>query len=102
MNRRRWLAILLGIVPWAFLHQPREAWAETNDLDPELIKAGLRTAAPEEHGFVDYVVGLANRGVIDPRIVQSAFLWARRKPDRRFQYFKRAVILLAARRGIRL
>jgi hypothetical protein len=35
-------------------------------------------------------------------LVQSTFLWARKKPYRKFQYFKYGLFLRAAQRGIRL
>jgi hypothetical protein len=72
-------------------------------LDAALIKAGLRTATPEEHGFVDRVVDLAKRGVISPALVESSFQWARKRPfQHRFQYFKLALIERAKKDGVDL
>ena len=80
----------------------REAAAQGPRLDAATIKAGLRTAAPEENGFVDYVVRLVEEGRLPARLVLSTFHWARKKPKHRFQYFRRALIIRAARIGIRL
>ncbi len=78
------------------------AESATTRLDAQTIKAGLRTTTVEENGFVDRVVGLAEKGVLPPQLVESTFQWARKKPYFRFQYFKRGLILRAARLGISL
>ncbi len=101
MNRRLFLALTCGGAGWATLAQTG-AWAATDGLDPEVLKASLRTATPEENGFIEYVVGLARSGRISPKIVQAAYLFAKTKPKHRFQYFKFAIIRLAAQEGIRL
>ncbi|HQF12347.1 MAG TPA: hypothetical protein PLS55_00520 [Thermogutta sp.] len=71
-------------------------------LNAELIKAALHTATPEEEGFVEYVVGLVQQGQLPAQILQSAYLWAQKRPKYKFQYFKRAIIYLAAQKGIRI
>jgi hypothetical protein len=72
-------------------------------LDAAKIKAALRTATPEEGGFVDRVVGLARAGKIPAELVESTFDWARKKPyAHRFQYFQRGLTLRAAKAGITL
>jgi len=71
-------------------------------LNAELLKAALHTATPEEDGFIEYVVGLVEQGKLPAQIVQSAYLWAQKRPKYRFQYFKRAVIYLAAQKGIQI
>lgn len=75
---------------------------ETARLNAAQIKAGLRTATPEENGFVDRVVGLAQAGTLPPQLVESTFQWARKKPNFRFQYFKRGMKVRAAQLGISL
>jgi len=71
-------------------------------LDAATMKAALRTAAPEEDGFVDRVVRLANANRLPRSLVRSTFLWARKKPRWKFQYFRMGLILRAHWRGIRL
>ena len=71
-------------------------------LNAELLKAALHTATPVEDGFIEYVVGLVEQGKLPAQIVQSAYLWAQKRPKYRFQYFKRAVIYLAAQKGIQI
>ncbi len=77
------------------------AWGQTN-LDADVIKAALRTAQPEEDGFVARVVKLANDGKLPADMVERTFAWARNKPKHKFQYFKRALIIQAADIGISL
>ncbi|HOA52641.1 MAG: hypothetical protein WBH86_05965 [Thermogutta sp.] len=88
-----------GLVGVAQLSEAVEA-AEW--LNAELIKAALHTATPEEEGFVEYVVGLVQQGQLPAQILQSAYLWAQKRPKYKFQYFKRAIIYLAAQKGIRI
>lgn len=71
-------------------------------LDAETMKAALHTATPEEDGFIDYVVSLANKGRLPRRLVVTTFIWARKKPRWKFQYFRIGLIIRARRRGIRL
>lgn len=74
--------------------------ATAQGLDADRIKFGLRTAAPEEDGFVDRVIEMVNEGRLPVALVESTFLWARTQPRHKFQYFQRGLILRAARSGI--
>lgn len=94
------LAAVLGFLVLA-LSAGQTAAAESA-LDADLIKAGLQTAAPEEDGFVERVVGLANKGTIPAKLVDTTFQWARGKPRHKFQYFKRGLILRARKIGVEL
>ncbi len=76
--------------------------ANSSALDAATIKAGLDTATPEEDGFIERVVGLTKQGKLPAKLVESTFQWARQKPDHKFQYFKRGLILRARRIGIDL
>jgi hypothetical protein len=89
------LTVVLALT-WA-LH----ARADTK-LDAETMKAALRTVTIEEEGFIAMVVKKAHDGVLPPALVDEAFQWARKKPKHRFQYFKKALIMLAADQGISL
>ena len=76
--------------------------AEAGVLDPNVMKIVLHTATPQEQGFIDYVVARVDKGTLPLDLVQSTFLWARKKPRKKFFYFKQGLILRAADRGIRL
>jgi hypothetical protein len=66
------------------------------------MKAALRTVTPEEDGFIDRVVDKMNRNILPRKLVESTFLWAKKQPNHKFQYFKRSLILRAARQGIKV
>jgi hypothetical protein len=66
------------------------------------MKAALHTATPEEDGFIDRALALVDKGVLPLDLVQSTFLWAKKKSRYKFQYFKRGLILRAAQQGISL
>jgi hypothetical protein len=84
------------------------AWARAADnnskspLDADTIKVALHTATPEENGFIEYVLGRVDKGTLPLDLVESTFLWARKKPHRKFQYFKLGLIQRAADLGIKL
>lgn len=73
--------------------------AQSVHLDADTIKAALRTTAIEENGFVDRVVKQVDEGKLPAHILYSAFLWAKKKPKNKFQYFRYALIVLAAQIG---
>jgi hypothetical protein len=87
------LAIALG---WASL-----AAADTK-LDPDQIRAVLRVTKEEDNGFIDRAVLLVNQGVLPREIFEGCFIWARKKQQHRFQYFKHALISRAAEIGVTL
>ncbi len=66
------------------------------------MRAALRTASPEDDGFIDRVLGMVDDGDLPESLVISSFQWARKKSSNRFQYFRRALTVQASRRGIRL
>jgi hypothetical protein len=91
------VSLLALLILWASAGQ-----AAAQTLDADKIKAALHTASPEEDGFVDRVLGLVGQGKLPAKLVYTTFVWARSKPRLKFQYFKQAMILRAARIGIRL
>jgi hypothetical protein len=76
----------------------REASAAT--LDADTMKVALHTATPEEDGFISRVLAMVDNDTLPESLVNSTFLWARKKPYNKFQYFKRGLILRAAEQGI--
>jgi hypothetical protein len=99
---RRYMAIALLLALLLVPLMAGLAAADTpNRLSADIIKAALRTAKPEEDGFVEHVVHLADTGVLPKSMLHGTFQWARRKPVRhRFQYFKRGLTIRAAKAGI--
>lgn len=82
---------------------PASVTAEAR-LDAATIRAGLRTADADEDAYITYVAMLVDQGRLPRALVDSTFQWARRQPvsHKRFQYFKNALILRAARIGVKL
>ncbi len=80
------------------------AWTDMAQaqLDAETMRAALRTATPEEDGFIDYVLELVDQGRLPRALVESTFQWARKKARHRFQYFRYGLIVRAAQQGIEL
>ena len=66
------------------------------------MRVALRTTKDEENGFLESVVKMTHDGDLPANLVESTFLWARKKPKNKFEYFKRALVLRAADRGIQL
>lgn len=98
MSRIRW-SFALALVLLAVLGSRP---ARASMLDANMMKVALHTATPEEDGFIERVVVLVDRHKLPLDMVQSTFIWARKKPRNKFQYFKRALLYRAARRGISL
>ena len=92
--------LVLSVAILASAYRP--ATAQQTKLDAATIKAGLHTTAIEERGFVDRVVALMDKGTLPQSMVRGTFLWARKKPRHKFQYFKFAMIVRASRIGVRL
>jgi hypothetical protein len=80
------------------------AWTGSADaqepLDPEAIKAALRTTVIEEDNYITFLVTLVNQSRLPRVTFDTSFRWARRKSYLRFQFFKRAVISQADQAGI--
>ncbi len=80
--------------------------AAAERIDAGTIRAGLRTANPNDEDYITYVVALRDQGELSNKLVDSTFQWARRRivlgTHRRFQYYKNALITQAAKVGITL
>jgi hypothetical protein len=76
--------------------------ARADVLDADTMRAALHTATPQEGGFIDRVVAMVESGKLPLDLVQSTFLWAKKKPHRKFFYFQQAMILRASEIGVNL
>jgi hypothetical protein len=79
-----------------------ENQAAAGSLDAATMRAALNTATPEEEGFIDKVLTKVRKGTLPLDLVETTFLWAKKKPRHKFQYFKRGLIIRAAQQGISL
>jgi hypothetical protein len=78
------------------------ARADDFTLDPDQIKAALRTGTDEENGFIDRTIAMVTAGTLPRDLFTSCFIWARKKPRHKFQYFKHALTARAAAIGVNL
>ena len=98
MRRSSLLIAMLLAVLATCCWRPAAALALTADE----IKVALATSTPEEEGFIQRVMAKVDKGQMPLDLVQSTFLWAKKKPKRKFQYFKYGMIHRAAELGIAL
>ncbi|HEV3417210.1 MAG TPA: hypothetical protein VG056_10365 [Pirellulales bacterium] len=68
----------------------------------DTLDKGLKARLPSEFAFVANVVGKVDDGTLPLSLVESTFLWARRKPDHPFQYFQQGLTLRAQKIGVSL
>jgi hypothetical protein len=73
---------------------------DTVALDAQTMKVALHTSTPEENGFIQKVLDQVALGTLPESLVKSTFLWAKKKPQHKFQYFKHGLIRRAVDAGI--
>jgi len=72
-------------------------------LTADTLRAGLRTANPDEEAYLTYVATLLGQGRLPQDLVESTFQWARGKPHpNKAEYFKFGLITRAKDIGITL
>ncbi len=71
------------------------------DLQTTLEK-GLRARRPVEFAFIASVVEMVDAGTLPPSVVQTSFLWARKKRPYPFPYFRQSLRLQAQQMGVDL
>jgi hypothetical protein len=102
MSKTRWMFLLL-LSMLAISAISATVWSGTSRFDAATMKAALRTTTIEEQGFITAVLHLVDTGVLPADLVDSTFMWARKKPAKyRFQYFKFGLIFRANKLGITL
>ncbi len=69
-------------------------------LDPEAIRAALKTTEIEEDNYISFLVTLVNQSRLPRVMFDTSYRWVQRKGYLRFQFFKRAVIAQADQAGI--
>ncbi|MCH8922677.1 MAG: hypothetical protein IIA67_05960 [Planctomycetes bacterium] len=84
---------------WAAAAKPRV------NVSPDLqknLEDDLQARQPKEFAFIARVIELIEAGTLGEPVVRSTFLWARKKPRRKFQYFERGLRYRATKMGIDL
>jgi hypothetical protein len=98
MFRRKFLIGLL-LAPLMLVSTPT-VFADQPFLDAETLKKVLRPPTDDDAKWIDKIVNKVNKGKLPLDLVESTFLWSRKKGKNRFEYFKHALILRAAQQGI--
>ena len=98
--------LLLGTSSAARAEGPNPAVAaDPVVVSPDLRQAleeDLRARQPRELAFIEKVIDLIENGTLTESLVRSTYLWAKKKPRRKFQYFERGLRFRASRLGIDL
>ena len=68
----------------------------------EQLKFGLQARTPAEQKFIDKVVQMVDDGELSRKLVDSTFLWARRKQPYPMPYFQKALTVRAKQEGVDL
>lgn len=102
---RRWLLCGVGLLLCALaaIGPVGLGWTEEtrSPLDADTLINVLRTRDADEESYCLYVSALVEQGQLPVGIAMGAMQWARQKPEgKRVQYFKHALIRLAADQGI--
>jgi hypothetical protein len=67
-----------------------------------MLEKGLRARRPVEFTFIDDVVQMVDAGTLPESIVQTSFLWARKKRPYPFPYFRQSLKVQAQQIGVSL
>lgn len=64
------------------------------------LEKGLRAMRPQDFAFLAVVLKQVDEEKLPRDMVEKAFLWARKQPANRVQYFEKVLRLLAKRQGV--
>lgn len=98
LSRRQLTLATAALALGCFMKAP--TWGSTIAEFRDQLRLGLQARLPEEFQFIDRILQLVEQGHVPRDLVQSTFQWARKKRPYPFQFFKRGLIVRAARRGI--
>ena len=96
---RKCLTVVLLVAFAVVLFNQSVSRAATR-LDVATIKAGLRVTEQENKGFIERAVTMVNEKRLPASLLEIAFQRGKQKPQHRFQYFRKTLIELAAKKKI--
>ncbi len=67
-----------------------------------MLEKGLRARRPVEFAFIASVVQMVDAGTLPQSIVQTSFLWARKKRPYPYPYFRQSLRAQAQQMGVDL
>lgn len=68
----------------------------------DTLEKGLKARLPSEFAFIRTVTEKVDDGTLPRSVVESTFLWARRKPQHPFEYFQQGLKIRAEKLGVTL
>jgi hypothetical protein len=68
----------------------------------DTLEKGLKARLPSEFAFIKTVIEKVDDGTLPRSLVESTFLWARRKPVHPFEYFQEGLKVRAEQIGVML
>ncbi|HKD36729.1 MAG TPA: hypothetical protein VKB78_08005 [Pirellulales bacterium] len=68
----------------------------------DTLEKGLKARLPSEFAFIDEVISKVDDGTLPRSMVESTFLWARRRQIHAFEYFEQGLKVRAAQIGVSL
>jgi hypothetical protein len=68
----------------------------------DTLEKGLKARLPSEFAFIRTVIEKVDDGTLPRSVVESTFLWARRKPQHPFEYFQQGLKVRAEKLGVTL
>ncbi|HEV2968363.1 MAG TPA: hypothetical protein VGY55_00140 [Pirellulales bacterium] len=92
---------VICIIPVA-IGRAADTGTSTTPTLKDTLDNGLKARLPSEFAFVAKVIAKVDDGTLPLSLVESTFLWARRKPDHPFQYFQQGLTLRAQKIGVSL
>ncbi|MFO0816839.1 MAG: hypothetical protein U1A77_02780 [Pirellulales bacterium] len=113
MERRnwlKWLALFIALTAGIVVAESAEETPGTPTPTPgvtsadleQQLKSGLKARRPEEFAFISSVVQKVKANQLSIELVQSTYLWAKRKQPYPYPFFERGLKERAARAGISL
>jgi len=109
----KWLMLTVCSIAFLCTLSPGEAHAQVDDSIDATIGAevaelrdqlifGLRVGREEDTKYINSVVRMVDSGQLRLELVRTTFIWARRKPYNKVQYFQQALKVRAEKEGILL
>jgi hypothetical protein len=68
----------------------------------DTLEKGLKARLPSEFAFIDTVIAKVDDGTLPRSMVESTFLWARRRQIHAFEYFEQGLRVRAQQIGVSL
>ena len=105
MTRAMLLGLLAVLAAWTAASIGASTAAPQAAVSPRLqetLEKDLEARLPKEFEFIAKVIELVEVGTLPESLVRSTYLWARKKPRHKFQYFERGMRFRAGKLDVDL